>query len=43
LRCPRSVHQRPRLKIGRVERVEELDGVLASVAGEMAVVVADAQ
>jgi hypothetical protein len=32
LRRPRSVHQRPRLEFGRVERVEELDRMFATVA-----------
>ncbi len=41
LRRPRSVHQRLRLELGRVECVEELDGVLSSVAGEVAVVAVD--
>jgi hypothetical protein len=36
-RRPRSVHQRP----PRVERVEELDRVLAAVAGEVTVVAVD--
>src|SRR5438445_5288972 len=40
-RRPPSVHQRPRIELGRVERVEELDGVLASVPSEVAVVTVD--
>jgi hypothetical protein len=30
-----GVHQRPRLALARVERVEELDRVLAPVPGEV--------
>src|SRR5437763_3732301 len=40
-RRPPSVHQRPRVGLGCIERIEELDRVLASVAGEVAVVAVD--
>jgi hypothetical protein len=36
-----SVHQRPRLKLGRAEGVEQLGRVFASVAGEVTVVAVD--
>src|SRR6266498_2921125 len=38
---PPSVHQRPPVGAGRVQCVEELDRVLASVAGEVAVMAVD--
>jgi hypothetical protein len=36
VRCPRSVHQRPRLELRRVERVEKLDRMFAAVARNVA-------
>src|SRR5919201_3620352 len=38
---PPGVHQRPRFELGRVQCIEEVDCMLASVAGEMAVVAVD--
>jgi hypothetical protein len=40
-RRPRSVHERPRLEVLRVECVEELERVFAAVSGEVAVVAVD--
>ena len=39
--CPPSVHQRPQVELGCVQCVEKFDRVLASVAGEVAVVAVD--
>src|SRR5438093_11554881 len=40
-RRPRSVHQRPPWPLSRAELVEQADRMLASVAGEVAVVAVD--